>query len=161
MHRQIQSLADSLARSNEVVTRARRAGMEVSEAIVKLADGQERLVKARVAVHNFREDAVALPVKEGLTIAAEAHRAGQEALAERDFRRVGLGVSLACILLTLAGLWLAIGWLESAALVGGRSRMMVRLSVSGIGVGGGLIQTAGGSAGGIGAPRTKRSGWAR
>jgi hypothetical protein len=74
-----------------------------------------RLVKARVAVHNFRADAVALPVKEGLTIAAEAHRAGQEALAERDFRRVGLGVSLACILLTLAGLWLAIRWLESGS----------------------------------------------
>jgi predicted CXXCH cytochrome family protein len=113
MHKEIQSLADSLASSNEIVTRARQAGMEVSEATMKLADGQERLVKARVAVHNFRADAVNLPVKEGLTIAAEAHRAGQEALAERDFRRVGLGVSLACILLTLAGLWLAIRWLES------------------------------------------------
>jgi hypothetical protein len=121
MHRQIQSLANSLARSDEVVTRARRAGMEVSEAIVKLADGQERLVKARVAVHNFREDAVALPVKEGLTIAAEAHGAGQEALAERDFRRLGLGVSLACILLTLAGLWLAIRWLESGSLRGSQT----------------------------------------
>ena len=115
MHAEIQSLADSLARSNEIVARARRAGMEVSDASVKMADGQERLVKARVAVHNFRVDAVALPVKEGLTIAAEAHRAGQEALAERDFRRVGLSVSLACILLTLAGLWLAIRWLESGS----------------------------------------------
>ena len=121
MHKEIQSLADSLARSNEIVTRARRAGMEVSEATMKLADGQERLVKARVAVHNFRADAVALPVKEGLTIAAEAHRAGQEALAERDFRRLGLGVSLACILLTLAGLWLAIRWLESGSLRGSQT----------------------------------------
>jgi hypothetical protein len=69
--------------ASDGVERARRAGMEVSEATMKLADGQERLVKARVAVHNFRVDAVALPVKEGLTIAAEAHRAGQEALAER------------------------------------------------------------------------------
>jgi hypothetical protein len=113
MHTQLQSLADSLARSSEIVARARRAGMEVSEAALKLADGQERLVKARVAVHNFRSDKVLLPVTEGLAIAAETHRAGRDALAERDFRRVGLAVSLAAILLTLAGLWLAIRSLES------------------------------------------------
>ncbi|MBI2680861.1 MAG: cytochrome c3 family protein [Candidatus Solibacter usitatus] len=113
MHTQLQSLADSLTRSNDIVARARRAGMEVSEAAMRLADGQERLVKARVAVHNFRTAAVAAPVKEGLAIAAETHRAGQDALAERDFRRVGLGVSLAAIFLTMAGLWLAIRSVEA------------------------------------------------
>lgn len=113
IHTQLQSLAESLARSDEIVTRARRAGMEVSEAAMKLSDGREQLVKARVAVHNFRVDAVAEPVKQGLAIASDAHRTGQDALAERDFRRVGLGVSLVAILLTMAGLWLAIRALES------------------------------------------------
>ncbi len=112
MFRQIHALETSLERSEEVVGRARRSGMEVSEAALRLQEGKDALVKARVAVHGFREPTVATPVGEGLRIAAETFQAGQSALRERDFRRMGLGISLLAILLTIAGLWLAIRQLE-------------------------------------------------
>jgi len=72
-------------------------------------------VKARVAVHAFRVEAVAQPVGEGLKVAAETRRAGEQALRDRDKRRMGLGLSLITILITLAGLWMAIRSLEAPA----------------------------------------------
>ena len=112
MFRLIRELDASLARSGEIVGRARLSGMEISEAVVRLQEGKDALIKARVAVHTFRAAEVAKPVDQGLRIAAETYQAGQSALRERDFRRVGLGISLIAILLTMAGLWLAIRALE-------------------------------------------------
>jgi predicted CXXCH cytochrome family protein len=112
MFRLIGGLDASIRRSDEIVGRARRSGMEVSEAALRLQEGKDALVKARVAVHTFREQAVAKPVEEGLRIAAETYQAGQSALRERDFRRMGLGISLIAILATIAGLWLVVRELE-------------------------------------------------
>jgi uncharacterized membrane protein len=87
--------------------------MEVSEPILRQMEGREALVKARVAMHAFHVAAVANPVEEGLTVAAETRRAGEKALQDRDSRRVGLALSLITILVTMAGLWMAIRSLES------------------------------------------------
>jgi hypothetical protein len=107
------ALEGALARSDEILKRARDSGMEVSEAELRQMDGAERMVKARVAVHAFRTAAVAKPVDEGIRIAAETQRAGEAALKERDFRRLGLGLSLVTIVVTMLGLWLTIRHLES------------------------------------------------
>ena len=115
MHAEITGLGAALDIAGAIVASARRSGMEVSEALLRLNDGRERLVKARVAVHAFRGDAVATPVKEGLGIAAEAHRAGVEALKERDYRRLGLALSLIAILITIAALRLKIREIEAPA----------------------------------------------
>jgi hypothetical protein len=112
MGARIRSLEQALGGSDEVLNQARRAGMEVSEALVRQVEGRENLVKARVAVHAFELAAVEKPIKEGLAIAAETHRAGQAALKERDFRRTGLGLALIAILVTIIGLWLAIRSIE-------------------------------------------------
>ena len=53
----------------------------------------------------------------GLAVAAETRRAGEKALKDRDSRRIGLALSLITILITMAGLWMAIRSLESKAAV--------------------------------------------
>lgn len=113
MAREITSLDKALERSDEILARAQNSGMEVSEALLRQRDARENAVKAAVAVHAFQTAAVAKPVKDGLAIAAETYRAGASALEERDFRRLGLAVSLVAIALTMAGLWIAIRRMES------------------------------------------------
>ena len=75
---------------------------------VTLTDAKENLIKARVALHAFQVDAVRKRVTEGLAVTQETWNAGAAALRERDHRRIGLAVSLAFIVITLAGLWLTI-----------------------------------------------------
>lgn len=113
MARMLTNLDHALDQSDAVLKRARDSGMEVSEAVLRQMEGREALVKAGVAVHEFRVSAVAAPVKDGMAVAAETRRAGQKALQERDWRRIGLALSLITILVTMAGLWMAIRSLES------------------------------------------------
>jgi hypothetical protein len=51
-------------------------------------------------------------VTEGLAISTETFQAGEAALKEWKFRRVGLAISLLAIALTIAGLWLMIRFIE-------------------------------------------------
>jgi hypothetical protein len=64
------------------------------------------------AVHNFWSLSNK-PVNEGLTIASETYRAGEEAMGERRFRRIGLAFSLLTIAATIAGLWLMVQSIEN------------------------------------------------
>jgi predicted CXXCH cytochrome family protein len=108
-------LDTALNQSDAVLSRAHNSGMEVSEPILRQMEGREALVKARVAMHEFQVAAVAQPVEEGLAVATETRRAGEKALQDRNSRRVGLALSLVTILVTMAGLWMAIRSLESKA----------------------------------------------
>ncbi len=108
----ISSLENAVQASDAVLSRAARSGMEVSEAVLHQQDAHEALIKARVAIHSFSPAAVAVPVKAGLTVASETRRAGENALQERDFRRIGLAIALVAILATIAGLWLAVRYIE-------------------------------------------------
>ncbi len=112
MAAQITKLDASLKSSDAVLGLAARSGMEVSEAVLKLQDGREALVKARVATHTLDPGAVRTAAETGLAIAAETHRAGEAALKERDFRRFGLIFALIAIAVTIAGLWLAVRAIE-------------------------------------------------
>jgi hypothetical protein len=47
-------------------------------------------------------------IQAGLKISAKNLQAGKRAMAERNYRRVGLGMSLIAIGIVLAGLWLYI-----------------------------------------------------
>ncbi len=114
MAARLAELEAAIQRSAGILSRARQSGMEVSEAELRQREAQDRLVKARVAVHTFDLSAFDAPVKEGLAIAGETYRRGEEALRERDRRRLGLAFSLAAILITIAGLGLAVRRIESA-----------------------------------------------
>jgi len=71
------------------------------------------LTKARVAIHSFRTDLVGQDVQAGLKIAAKNLQAGEKAMVERNYRRVGLGMSLIAIGMVLVGLRLYIKKIES------------------------------------------------
>ena len=112
-------LAD-LARLDEAVTRADQvlgvaesSGMEVSEARLGQNQARDSLTKARVTIHIFRKDLVDQDIQAGLSIAAKDLQAGHQAMAERNYRRVGLGMSLIAIGIVLAGLRLYIKKIES------------------------------------------------
>lgn len=87
--------------------------MEVSEARLAQNQARDSLTKARVAIHSFRKDLVDQDIQAGLDIAAKNQQAGQKAMAERNYRRVGLGISLVAIGVMLAGLRLYIKMIES------------------------------------------------
>ena len=107
------TLDASLKHSEEVLGTAERAGMEVSEAQARLADGREDLVKARLAMHSFQPEEMHEPIEAGMSIAGETLRAGQAALKEKDFRRFGLAISVLFIAITVAAIWLVIRRLEA------------------------------------------------
>jgi nitrate/TMAO reductase-like tetraheme cytochrome c subunit len=106
-------LDSALARAQEVVDVAERAGMEVSNAKVELTDANEALVKARVNVHTFDEAPVKKLTEGGVEIAGKSYQAGVAALRERDVRRKGLGIALIAIVLAISGLYLKIRRMES------------------------------------------------
>ena len=78
--------------------------MEVSEARLGQDQARDSLTKARVTIHSFRTDLVDQDIQAGLKLAAKNLQAGKEAMAERNYRRVGLGLSLVAIGIVLVGL---------------------------------------------------------
>jgi hypothetical protein len=51
-------------------------------------------------------------IQAGLNITVKDLQAGNKAMAERNYRRVGLGISLIAIGIVLAGLWLYVRNIE-------------------------------------------------
>jgi predicted CXXCH cytochrome family protein len=111
----ITKLTHELDRADEILGRARRSGMEVSEAQLRQMEGREALIMANVAVHSFDLAEVEKPAMEGLAIAAEGVQAGELALKERDTRRLGLVVFLFAALVAMAGLRMAIRAVEGGS----------------------------------------------
>ena len=109
----IDNLGAALKRSEDTLARAEKYGMEVSEAQVRLLDGRENLVKARLAMHSFQTEEMRKPIEAGVAIADETLRAGQTALHDKDVRRIGLAVSVFFIAITVLAIWLVIRRLEA------------------------------------------------
>jgi predicted CXXCH cytochrome family protein len=109
----IDDLGDALKHSEAVLAEADKAGMEVSEAQVRMDDGRDDLVKARLAMHTFDPNEMRKPIEAGMAIADETLRAGQQALHEKNVRRVGLAISVFFIAVTVAALWFLIRRLEA------------------------------------------------
>jgi hypothetical protein len=114
----VDSLGGAYALADSLLTRAERAGMEVSQAQVDLGGARNALVQARAAVHTFRVDSVTAYVAAGLEVADTAVGRGREALDDLRFRRMGLGVSVGLILLVITGLVLRIRQLRPASVEG-------------------------------------------
>ena len=112
MHEQLASLASAITVSEALLNHAERQGMEVSQAKLQETQARDALLKARVAVHAFRDGELKHDIDAGLKVTRETHTAGEEAMAEWKFRRVGLGFSVAAIALVLVGLGLYIKNLE-------------------------------------------------
>ena len=105
-------LDQAIKRTDQVLAVAESSGMEVSEARLAQSQARDSLTKARVTIHSFRKDLVDQDIQAGLDIAAKNLQAGQKAMAERNYRRVGLGMSLVAIGVMLVGLHLYIKKIE-------------------------------------------------
>ncbi len=108
----MRSLLDSLGASfdaaDSILTLAELKGMEVSEAQFELGGANNAAVQARASMHAFDVEAVTADIAEGIVITQAAYVRGQEAIGEIGFRRTGLAISVAVILLVVAGLLLRI-----------------------------------------------------
>lgn len=98
--------------SDDLLTRAARSGMEVSEPQLQQREANDWLMKARVSVHSFNLERVQQDLKAGESIARKTYRAGEELMHERNRRRMGLGISVLAIFVTLVGLKLWIVEIE-------------------------------------------------
>jgi hypothetical protein len=108
-------LSDAIKNADNVLTVAEASGMEVSQARLDEDQARDALTKARVTIHAFKKQLVDQDIQEGLKITAKNLQAGKDALAERDYRRRGLGFALIFIFLTLIGLFLYIRQIEQKA----------------------------------------------
>jgi Cytochrome c3 len=113
IHAELARLEGAIQKSDEVLSRAERSGMEVSQAKLELDQARDALTKARVATHSFSVATVDADVQIGVKVSEKTLAAGMEALSERNYRRKGLAISLLAIVAVLAGLWLLIRQLES------------------------------------------------
>jgi len=106
-------LDKAIKSANQILRVAESSGMEVSEAQLAQDQARDSLTKARVAIHSFQKNLVDEYIQAGLKIAAKNLQAGKQAMVERNYRRVGLAISLLAIGIVLAGLRLYIKKIES------------------------------------------------
>jgi predicted CXXCH cytochrome family protein len=109
----IDGLGAAIKRSDAVLSEADKSGMEVSEAQIRLDEGRENLVKARLALHSFQPEEMHKPIEAGMKIAAETFNAGESALHEKNVRRIGLAISVFFIAITVLAIRLVIRRLEA------------------------------------------------
>jgi Cytochrome c3 len=113
IHQGLTGLEASIQRSSDILATAESSGVEVGPAMLELSDARDDLTKARVAVHNFDAAPVEKDLQAGLSVTRKTYKAGVAALAERDYRRRGLGISLIVILVVVIAFGLLIKKLES------------------------------------------------
>jgi hypothetical protein len=110
----LDGLDAALKKSETLLARAEKSGMEVSEAQVRLIDGREDLVKARLALHSMNPAEMQKPVDAGMAIAQATQNAGEGALHERDFRRMGLAISVLLIGIAILAIRFLLRRMESS-----------------------------------------------
>ncbi len=109
----LDSLTTSENRSRSLLEKAQGSGMEVSQALFDLDDVKNAFTKARSAVHSFKAETVQKEVDAGLTVTRAGLKRGQAAMQEHSYRREGLAISAAVILLLIAGIIMRIHYTEA------------------------------------------------
>jgi cytochrome b6 len=105
----LDAYARALEEAQEVLARAEHVGMEVSDAVFTLKkEGVSGLVETRALIHSFDTARLVRRSEEGIQVVRQARATGEAALAEAQFRRKGLAVSLVFIGVLLVGLYLKI-----------------------------------------------------
>lgn len=100
----IDSLHLTVARSRDVLLKAEDLGMEVEQAVFDLDGVNSVLHRALGNIHTFDIETVGEATSEGQELALASMEIGLAALAEHKFRRLGLALSSAIILLLIGAL---------------------------------------------------------
>ncbi len=104
----LDGLRGDVERATEILTRAERAGMEVSQDKFDLRGAADALLKARTSVHLVDPVAVKALTDQGDKIAKAEYTKGVQVLDELAFRHHGLWIAVGIILVTIVGLVLKI-----------------------------------------------------
>jgi predicted CXXCH cytochrome family protein len=94
----IDGLLGHIHKSDEILDRAERAGMEVSKPKFELREAIDGVTHARVLIHTSSPAEVNKVISPAVDVAGKTYQAGLDALAELNYRRKGLAVSLFFIL---------------------------------------------------------------
>lgn len=108
----IDKLKQAIASSETQVAAAENAGIELGDQALQLREAVNQLTLARTEVHTFNPKAVEDVLKGGFDITARVDQASHAGQSEVAFRRTGLGVSLAAILLVVVALALKVRELD-------------------------------------------------
>ena len=109
MYEALLSLDREIRHASTLLRQAELKGMEVSGPQFELkSKGQTAAVEARALIHTFDPERLVQRSEEGRKVAANGLEAANAALAELEYRRKGLAVSLALVALVLLGLYLKI-----------------------------------------------------
>jgi predicted CXXCH cytochrome family protein len=112
MRKGIDRLQSEITRVRDLVERVRSAGMEMSDEELALGEARNHIVLARTEVHAFSPATFEPVVADGLRILGNVENAAQSAVTELRFRRRGLAVSLAAILIVVVALAMKIRQLD-------------------------------------------------
>ncbi len=110
----IDSLHLTAARSRDVLLRAEDLGMEVEQAMFDLDGVNSVLHRALGNIHTFDIETVGEATAEGQLLALASMEIGRAALAEHRFRRLGLALSSAIILLLIGALVMKIKQIDAS-----------------------------------------------
>ena len=111
----IEQLKRTIDSSADLVGRAENAGMEMSDQQLELREARNHLTLARTEMHTFDPRAVETVLKGGLEITGKVDKSGQAALEELRFRKTGLAISVAAILIVVIALGLKVRQLDRNA----------------------------------------------
>ena len=104
----VEGLSSRIDQASAILTRAEHAGMESGVPRFELIAAQESLIKARAGTHSLDVAQIKTATDSGLVVAEKSLRSGQDLLAELQFRRKGLVVSMLVIGAVLVGLFFKI-----------------------------------------------------
>jgi predicted CXXCH cytochrome family protein len=112
IHKELVDLDAEIKRSDDILGRAEDKGIEVGEAKLALTESRDDLTKARVAIHSVQPALIDQNIQAGLKVTEKAYHAGVDAMAEVQYRRNGLLLSLVAIGIVIIALAFLIKELE-------------------------------------------------
>jgi|CZKC01.1.fsa_nt_gi hypothetical protein len=112
MHQDLLGLDSAITRSAAILAQAEDAGVEVDEPRLSLDEAHDNLTKARVAIHSAQLPVIEQNIQAGMKGTQQTYRAGMDAMAEVQYRRKGLIVSLIAIGLVIIALALLLREIE-------------------------------------------------
>lgn len=104
----IDSLSAEVSEASYLINEAEQKDMDVSDSKFDPSDIMNVLVKTRTIVHYCDIDKFIKSIEEGFNITSKAKNAGQKAIDEYYFRRMGLGVSTIFITIIVISLYLKV-----------------------------------------------------
>jgi predicted CXXCH cytochrome family protein len=108
MRSRIEHLKSDIDRSEALVAHVRNAGIEVSDDELALREARTKLTLARTEMHAAAPPLVDAVIADGEKIVAGVDRSSQRGVAELQYRRRGLALSLGAILIVVIGLGLKV-----------------------------------------------------